>query len=379
MILGTIAAGLIGKVKRLIADLAAHVDGTNVHGASVSATANTIALRSATGILRGEDPVSVTDLVNIRYFSTYMASAGFGTVSAVTAGTGLSGGTITSAGTIALTNVLSSAPGSYTYPQMNVDAQGRITSISSLTPVTSLTATLPLVRTAPTGAVTISINAATTSLPGSMSAADKTKLDNATDLAGANLLMMRDANSQCKVTATPTDPNHVTSKSYVDASVAGVVRASAGSIEHTGTWYATGNLSTAPQQVTGFTAGASSGSPYHPNLTGAAAGNLECMYGGMYKIEFEAAEVSGLNIHALIRLLIFVDGVEVARANTVQELSNYPRGSVRVSKLMVLGYGSMVTARVMASSTTLTDSAAIMGSVYVHLPKLSIIRIGPVS
>jgi hypothetical protein len=58
------------------------------------------------------------------------ATANTGTVTSITAGTGLSGGTITTSGTIALANTTVTA-GSYTTANFTVDAQGRITAASN--------------------------------------------------------------------------------------------------------------------------------------------------------------------------------------------------------------------------------------------------------
>jgi len=92
---------------------------------------------------------------------------GGGTVTAVTAGIGLTGGTITGTGTIGLAPSGVSA-GSYTYPALTVDATGRITSIMSGTPLIGLAVSLPLIKTGAATSPTISIQPATTSQTGSV-------------------------------------------------------------------------------------------------------------------------------------------------------------------------------------------------------------------
>jgi hypothetical protein len=65
----------------------------------------------------------------------------------------------------------------------------------------------------------ISIDAATGSSAGSMSAADKAKLDAAANTPTANVLAMYDAGGRLE-TASPVDPTDVANKAYVDEQIA---------------------------------------------------------------------------------------------------------------------------------------------------------------
>ena len=173
----------------------------------------------------------------VRYNSTtagfegYSAGAwgligGGGTVSSITAGTGLSGGTITTIGTIAITATGVTA-GTYTYPTLAINAQGQVTSAANGTaPITSITGTAGAITATGSPAVTLNLAAALdfsgkTISAGAFTGAtiDNSPIGNTTPSTGAFTTI---AATSGTVLNPPTAATSITNKSYVDSVAIGL-------------------------------------------------------------------------------------------------------------------------------------------------------------
>jgi hypothetical protein len=151
---------------------------------------------------------------------------GGGTVSSITAGTGLSGGTITTSGTISITSTGVTA-GTYTYPTLAINDQGQVTSAANGTaPITSVTGTAGAITA--TGSPAVTLNLATalafagkTISDGAYTGAtiDNSPIGNTTPSTGAFTTISATSGT---VTNPPTAATSITNKSYVDSVAVGL-------------------------------------------------------------------------------------------------------------------------------------------------------------
>ena len=240
-------AGAVGATSITgTANQVAVTNGDGVAGApTVGLASNVILPGTASATLpigvTADRPISPVNGM-VRYNSTtagfegYSAGAwgpigGGGTVSSITAGTGLSGGVITTSGTIAI-NATGVTAGTYTYPTLAINAQGQVTSAANGTaPITSITGTAGAITATGSPAVTLNLAAALdfsgkTISAGAFTGAiiDSSSIGNTTPSTGAftSILTTSISTTNGTILDAPTAATSITNKSYVDSVAIGL-------------------------------------------------------------------------------------------------------------------------------------------------------------